>query len=446
MLPAPNRLRQRADFTSAVRSSGGLRAGSRLMVVHAHPTDARAGLPPRVGFVVSRAVGGAVVRNRTKRRLRALVASRLDRLPDGLDVVVRANPRPRRRELGGTRRGPGPVGRRGAATTGRRGVRIGRVVVMPLLWLIRAYQNAHLPDAAPDLPLLPVVLRVCRDRPRALRSPAGVVDGGAPPRPVPPLERPAASTTCRCGTPPPGGPVPGTTGPRGAAGDAAGPGRTGIRTPRAAPPDHVTTVTPPRRPRSAQPVRTPWATSSPRVMAPIEWLVAWIMYGFHQALTALGMDPAGGLDLGAVDRRPRGRHARGDDPAVRQADHGVAQDADDPARAAEDPEEVQGQVRPRVSPGDDPGDDGAVQEGGHQPLQLVPADPRAVAVLLRPVPRAQRHRRASPPAPRTPIGPITQPVAAQVEQATIFGAQLSDTFLGSPTRSTSRSSRSSSSS
>ena len=92
MLPAPNRLRQRVDFTSAVRSSGGLRAGSRLMVVHAHLTDARAGLPPRVGFVVSRAVGGAVVRNRTKRRLRAIVAQRLEGLPDGLDVVVRANP------------------------------------------------------------------------------------------------------------------------------------------------------------------------------------------------------------------------------------------------------------------------------------------------------------------------------------------------------------------
>jgi len=55
-------------------------------------TDVRAGLPPRVGFVVSRAVGGAVVRNRTKRRLRALMAARLERLPLGSDVVVRANP------------------------------------------------------------------------------------------------------------------------------------------------------------------------------------------------------------------------------------------------------------------------------------------------------------------------------------------------------------------
>lgn len=34
----------------------------------------------RVGFVVSRAVGGAVVRNRVTRRLRALVAERLDQL------------------------------------------------------------------------------------------------------------------------------------------------------------------------------------------------------------------------------------------------------------------------------------------------------------------------------------------------------------------------------
>ena len=31
---------------------------------------------------------------------------------------------------------------------------------------------------------------------------------------------------------------------------------------------------------------------------------------------------------------------------------------------------------------------------------------------------------------KDPIGPITQPVAAQAEEATIFGAQLSDTFLG----------------
>lgn len=48
--------------------------------------------PPRVGFVVSKAVGNSVVRHRVTRRLRALMAPRLAGLPDGADVVVRAQP------------------------------------------------------------------------------------------------------------------------------------------------------------------------------------------------------------------------------------------------------------------------------------------------------------------------------------------------------------------
>lgn len=99
MLPAGHRLRSSADFSAALRTRAGaagglgaLRAGSRLLVVHVNATDARVGLPPRVGFVVSKAVGGAVVRNRTKRRLRALVAARLSLLPVGTDLVVRTNP------------------------------------------------------------------------------------------------------------------------------------------------------------------------------------------------------------------------------------------------------------------------------------------------------------------------------------------------------------------
>ena len=92
MLPAPNRLRERSDFASAIRSPGAARAGSRILVVHANVTDSRAGLPPRVGFVVSKAVGNAVVRNRTKRRLRAAMAAELAGIPAGLDVVVRAQP------------------------------------------------------------------------------------------------------------------------------------------------------------------------------------------------------------------------------------------------------------------------------------------------------------------------------------------------------------------
>ena len=79
MLPARHRLRSSADFAAVLqgaRRAGGSRSGSRLLVVHANSTDARAGQPPRVGFVVSKAVGSAVVRNRTKRRAARHVAGR----------------------------------------------------------------------------------------------------------------------------------------------------------------------------------------------------------------------------------------------------------------------------------------------------------------------------------------------------------------------------------
>ncbi len=59
------------------------------MVVHALVGE----IPPtRVGFVVSKAVGNAVVRNRVKRRLRHLAASRLPDTPTTALVVVRALP------------------------------------------------------------------------------------------------------------------------------------------------------------------------------------------------------------------------------------------------------------------------------------------------------------------------------------------------------------------
>lgn len=68
---------------------GGVRAGRRTLVVHIALTgDAER----MAGFAVSKAVGGAVVRNRVKRRLRALMGDRLELLPTGARVVVRALP------------------------------------------------------------------------------------------------------------------------------------------------------------------------------------------------------------------------------------------------------------------------------------------------------------------------------------------------------------------
>ena len=89
MLPAQARMRRSAEFTLAVRR--GSRSGRRLLSAHLLVRDAP-GEPARVGFVVSRAVGGAVVRNRVRRRLRHLARGYLECLPGGSLLVVRANP------------------------------------------------------------------------------------------------------------------------------------------------------------------------------------------------------------------------------------------------------------------------------------------------------------------------------------------------------------------
>ncbi|WP_425358490.1 ribonuclease P protein component [Beutenbergia cavernae] len=81
-------MRRSDEFARTFRR--GTRRGTRRLVVHAATTDA--GEPPRVGFVVSKAVGGAVVRNRVKRRLRAVLMHRVTDLLPGTLVVVRALP------------------------------------------------------------------------------------------------------------------------------------------------------------------------------------------------------------------------------------------------------------------------------------------------------------------------------------------------------------------
>ncbi|GAA1849982.1 ribonuclease P protein component [Asanoa iriomotensis] len=105
MLAPAQRLRRRDEFTTALR--GGRRAGRGAVVVHltlpspfphdldqpASATGAANATPPaRAGFVVSKAVGGAVVRNQVKRRLRHLTRERLAALPEGATLVVRALP------------------------------------------------------------------------------------------------------------------------------------------------------------------------------------------------------------------------------------------------------------------------------------------------------------------------------------------------------------------
>jgi ribonuclease P protein component len=90
MLPAAHRLRRSGDFATTVR--GGRRASRGSVVVHLTQPAQVGHEPTKAGFVVSKAVGGAVVRNKVKRRLRHLVAERVAKLPPGSMLVVRALP------------------------------------------------------------------------------------------------------------------------------------------------------------------------------------------------------------------------------------------------------------------------------------------------------------------------------------------------------------------
>ena len=90
MLPAESRMRRRAEFELTVRR--GSRAGRRLLTAHLLVRPGEAAQPPRVGFVVSKAVGNAVLRNKVRRRLRSVLRGYLPTLPGGSLLVVRAHP------------------------------------------------------------------------------------------------------------------------------------------------------------------------------------------------------------------------------------------------------------------------------------------------------------------------------------------------------------------
>jgi len=82
--PKASRLLKRADF-QAVYQQGRKYFSGNVAVFYRERGD-QAG--PRVGFTVSKALGGAVDRNRIRRRLRAAVQRRLGQLGRPVDVVL----------------------------------------------------------------------------------------------------------------------------------------------------------------------------------------------------------------------------------------------------------------------------------------------------------------------------------------------------------------------
>ncbi|MFC7375851.1 MULTISPECIES: ribonuclease P protein component [unclassified Brachybacterium] len=84
-----HRLRTGDEFRAVTR--GGVRSARSHVVVHLSLLS-QEGDAPRVGFVVSKKIGNAVVRNRVTRRLREIARAHLDRLPPGSAAVMRALP------------------------------------------------------------------------------------------------------------------------------------------------------------------------------------------------------------------------------------------------------------------------------------------------------------------------------------------------------------------
>ena len=92
MLPARYRMTRSTEFGTTV--SKGVRAVQPDLVVHALRADTPDG--PRVGLVVSKAVGTAVQRHRVARRLRHVAYAMLDELDPADRIVIRALPGSRR--------------------------------------------------------------------------------------------------------------------------------------------------------------------------------------------------------------------------------------------------------------------------------------------------------------------------------------------------------------
>jgi YidC/Oxa1 family membrane protein insertase len=171
------------------------------------------------------------------------------------------------------------------------------------------------------------------------------------------------------------------------------------------------------------------------LLAPIEWLVAWIMYGFHQGLTAIGMDPASGwtwalsiVGLVVVMRAAMIPLFYKQIMASRkmQQIQPELQKIQKKYKGKSDPESRQAMTQETME---------LYKKEGTNPfsscLPILVQSPFFFGLF-----RVLNGMSKISTGETDPIGPITQEVAKQFEQATIFGAKLSDTFVHAPNTAT----------
>ena len=104
-MAGPGRLTRRAEFLRA--AAKGRKAATTGVVVQALPRE-DAG-PARLGFTVTKKIGNAVIRNRTRRRLKEAARLVLAEQPvSGVDLVLIGREATRGRELRGVAGGSAP--------------------------------------------------------------------------------------------------------------------------------------------------------------------------------------------------------------------------------------------------------------------------------------------------------------------------------------------------
>ena len=85
-----HRLSRSRDFDTVYRK--GRSVSTRFLVLYSFPSEDDPDGGPRLGLAVSRQIGGAVERNRLKRRLRSSFDELAKGLPAGQDFVLIARP------------------------------------------------------------------------------------------------------------------------------------------------------------------------------------------------------------------------------------------------------------------------------------------------------------------------------------------------------------------
>jgi len=84
MLPKINRIKKKKDFETAFKRGQGFKQGFLYLKIIKNNLDVS-----RFGFVISKKFSKkAVIRNKTKRRLREIIKMRLPEIKKGIDAVI----------------------------------------------------------------------------------------------------------------------------------------------------------------------------------------------------------------------------------------------------------------------------------------------------------------------------------------------------------------------